>query len=192
MQSDSYRSGRLLAAAVTLFAASLAAPASSLPARPSAAPAGAPVLAHLSLGDLTVQSILVRHAGRQTFLYLQQVSSGDMTIVNVTDPRAPAISGQFHMPRPSPSGRLETLGLNGAVIAVAATPASPTSLDVIDLSDPANPRVVRSFDNVTAYAPEPGRDLLYVVNNAGLWIVKPAQPPQDLGVQAWEDFVAAP
>ncbi len=193
MKSDSHRAaGRLLTAALTLAAACAVAPASSLPARPSANPAGAPVLAHLSLGDLSVQNILVRHAGRQTFLYLQDQPSGAVTIVNVTDPHAPAISGSFRLPRASRSGRLETIGLGNAVIAVSGGPALPASVDVLDLSDPVSPSLARSFDHVTAYLPEPGRDLLYVVNNAGLWIVKPAGPPKDLGFKDWEDFVAAP
>ena len=52
----------------------------------------------------------------------------------------------------------------------AETPAE--SLELVDLSDPGNPRMVESFSGVTSILTDDARDLIYIANNEGLWILK--------------------
>jgi hypothetical protein len=49
------------------------------------------------------------------------------------------------------------------------------SVRVLDVSDPAGPRTVRNFDGVTSILQDSARDLLYVANGAGIWIVSHQQ-----------------
>jgi len=46
---------------------------------------------------------------------------------------------------------------------------------VLDLSDPANPRALQSFSAVISVLEDDGRNLIYITNNEGLWILRHKQ-----------------
>ena len=45
------------------------------------------------------------------------------------------------------------------------------SVRVLDVSDPAHPRTVQNFDGVTSILQDSARNLVYVANGDGVWIV---------------------
>ena len=49
------------------------------------------------------------------------------------------------------------------------------SVRVLDVSDPAHPRTVQNFDGVTSILQDSARNLLYVANGDGVWIVSHQQ-----------------
>jgi hypothetical protein len=42
---------------------------------------------------------------------------------------------------------------------------------LLDLSDPSNPRTLQTFDGVTSILSDDRRDLIYITNSDGLWIL---------------------
>jgi len=50
------------------------------------------------------------------------------------------------------------------------------TLKVLDLTDPANPKTILSFSGVTSTLADDARNLVYIANGDGLWILK--YPPQ--------------
>src|SRR5690348_16114460 len=59
-----------------------------------------------------------------------------------------------------------------------ATGDSPTQfLRLLDLSDPANPRTLQTFEGVSSLLLDDGRNLIYITNGEGLWILSHNLPP---------------
>jgi hypothetical protein len=53
----------------------------------------------------------------------------------------------------------------------------PQSLRLLDLSDPANPRTLQTFEGVSSLLLDDGRNLIYITNGDGLWILSHNVPP---------------
>jgi len=139
------------------------------------------VLAHVALpGAPAGQMILQEHNGRQ-YLYLVRNSRKGFTVVDVTKPAEPNIVKRVAWPNGASAGRLQ---LVGGTVALAegspgnAAPIPTETVEVLDLSDPINPRTIQTFTDVTSLVPDEGRNLVYLANKDGLWILRhqPDQP----------------
>ena len=54
----------------------------------------------------------------------------------------------------------------------SSTASSPTrSVGLLDVNDPENPRTLRTFDGVSSVLFDTGRNLIYLTNAEGLWIL---------------------
>ena len=164
----------------------------------------ATVVAHLPLSGAPVSQLFMQeHAGKQ-YLYIQHASEEGFTIVDVTKPFRPNVINRVNLPN-KPSG--EQLQMVGAGLAIAeaqdagpdsardalahakgegmvgggtggSTGSSPTQfVRLLDLSDPANPRTLQTFDVVSSILLDDGRNLIYITNRAGLWILSHNVPP---------------
>jgi hypothetical protein len=147
----------------------------------------AKVIAHLPVSGGSPQRMFLQQAGRREYLYLQQASSRGFTVIDVSKPTKPRIV--THVPR-------ENLTLVASGLAIAEAPGSrvarssgadknaegtrrrgraPQQIHVLDVSDPAHPRTVRNFTGVTSILPDDARDLIYVANGDGIWILSHQQ-----------------
>ena len=127
------------------------------------------VAAHVPLPGTAVRQIFYQEENGKRYLYLQQ--NVHFTVVDVTDPQKPQI-----VDRVAPGGRLTEVG-GGLAIAISSDQsgqgAVPTqTVKLLDMSDPKNPRTVKTFSGVTSIYSEDGRQLIYLTNSEGLWIVK--------------------
>jgi hypothetical protein len=152
----------------------------------------ASVIAHLPLPGTPVSQLLLRQQGSKEYLYIQQTGKEGFTIVDVTQSERPSVVKDVTLANQSGSEKLEMVG-NG--LALAETPdssaaggtqhqlspekpqagsASPRteSVRVLDLSDPKNPRTLQTFDGVTKVLAEDTRNLIYITNAEGLWILR--------------------
>ncbi|MGA8441878.1 MAG: hypothetical protein WB762_19810 [Candidatus Sulfotelmatobacter sp.] len=147
----------------------------------------AKVIAHLPLSGGARQMFL-QQEGRKRYLYVQQSSQQVVTVVDVTKPERPKVLN--HMPHGN-------LTMVGSGLAISETPENsapvrtsvvagnaegprgggtvPESVRVLDVSDPAHPRTVQTFDGVTSILQDPARNLIYVANGDGVWIVSHQQ-----------------
>jgi hypothetical protein len=48
---------------------------------------------------------------------------------------------------------------------------APESVRLVDESDPAHPRTIQTFDGVTNLVRDNARNLIYVANGDGVWIL---------------------
>jgi hypothetical protein len=139
----------------------------------------ATVVAHLALpGSLTSQMDLHENGGKQ-YLYIGANSNEGLTVVDVTNPDQPNVIKRLAWPNEASTGRLQMVSAGLALAEApdrdAMTPAAPPStrtVKVLDLSDPANPRAVLSFSRVTSTLEDEARNLVYIANDEGLWILR--------------------
>jgi hypothetical protein len=176
--------GQKLMTAVAAFALfMMMSPSASAKHRASnAAEQPATIIAHLPLTGASVsQLVLQQHSGKQ-YLYLQQASKDGFAIVDVTRPDQPNVLRSEAWPNEASAGKLQMVAGRLALaeapdIASTETISRTETLKVLDLSDPANPRTILTFSGVTSTLADDARDLVYITNSDGLWILK-HQPEQ--------------
>ena len=145
--------------------------------KPSEQPAT--VVAHLALSGAPASQMYLQEIGGKQFLYIGADSKKGLTIVNVTNPDQPNVIRRLAWPNEASTGRLQLVS-GGLALAegpdsdsVEADPAPSTrTVNVLDLSDPANPRAVLSFSGVTSTFADDARNLVYITNGEGLWILR--------------------
>ena len=146
-------------------------------AKPSEQPAT--VVAHLALsGSPTSQMDLHENGGKQ-YLYIGAKSNEGFTVVDVTNPDQPNVIKRVAWPNEASTGRLQMVS-GGLALAEGPDsdsmapdpPPSTRTVKVLDLSDPANPRAVLSFSGVTSTLDDEARNLVYITNREGLWILR--------------------
>ncbi len=177
---------------VTLFAAM----APSTVAKPRPAELPATVIAHLLLpGAPASQMFVLEHGGKQ-YLYIEQASKEGLRIVDVTKPNQPNVIKRVAWPNEASAGKLQMIR---AGLALAEAPDGdsgtvgggfPTeSVRVLDLSDPVNPQTLQSFSGVTSALTDDGRNLIYITNSEGLWILRHKQEqPTHRGWEAEDPY----
>jgi len=164
----------VLALVVSFVAISPSAGARNRAVKP--APQPATVIAHLPLGGASASEMFLLEQRGTQYLYLGQTSNDGVAIVDVTKPNQPSFVKRIAWPNEGSSGRLQIIS-GGLALAEAPDPAAETvsrtgTLTVLDLSDPTNPRTILSFSGVTSTLADDGRNLIYITNSDGLWIVK--------------------
>lgn len=154
----------------------------------------ASVIAHLPLPGTPVSQLVLREQGSKEYLYIQQTAKEGFTVIDVTRPERPSVVRDVTLPSKGGNEKLEMLGSG---LALAETPDSSSagstqhelspakpaagsgapaprteSIRVLDLSDPKNPRTLQTFDGVTKVVADDVRNLIYITNGEGLWILR--------------------
>jgi hypothetical protein len=127
------------------------------------------VVAHLPLQGSGVRQIFLQQENGKQYLYMQQ--NAHFTVVDVTDPKNPRVVDRVA------SGAKLTDVSAGVAIAVQSDQSGQASVPtqtirLVDVSDPKNPHTAKKFDGVTSVYSEEGRQLIYITNNEGLWVIK--------------------
>jgi hypothetical protein len=142
----------------------------------------ATVIAHLALPGASVSQLVLQDHGSKLYLYIEQASKKGFAIVDVTKPNQPNVVKREAWPNEASAGKLQMVGVGLALAeapdtATAETVSRTETLKVLDLSDPTNPRTILSFSGVTSTLADHARNLVYITNSDGLWILK-HQPEQ--------------
>ena len=127
------------------------------------------VVAHLPLPGSAVRQIFFQQENGKQYLYLQQ--NAHFTVIDVTDPKNPRVAD-----RVASAGKLTDVGA-GIAIAVQSDQTEQASVPtqtirLVDVSDPKNPHTAKKFEGVTSVYSEAGRQLIYLTNSEGLWVIK--------------------
>ena len=145
----------------------------------------AKVIAHLPLQDAPGSEMLLQSKGDKQYLYVQKASKQGFTVVDVTKPRLPSLVKTGASSSDATAGKLEMAGPNVGLAEVPDKNSKgiirntdfPTeTVKILDLSDPAHPKVLQTFAKVTSILQDPGRGLIYLANNDGLWILNHERP----------------
>ena len=137
------------------------------------------VVAHIALMGLSANQMDLHEDGSKQYLYISMNSNKGLAVVDVTNPDHPNVIKRLAWPNEVSPARLRMVS-GGLTLAEgpdsdspAADPAPPTrTVKVLDLSDPANPRAVLSFSGVTSTLEDDARNLIYITNGEGLWILR--------------------
>jgi len=139
----------------------------------------ATVIAHLPLpGPSATQMLLQRRDGK-LYLYVDQGRKQSVAVVDVTRPSHPSVVNHVAWPGRVADGEMQPLG-SGLALSEApesetmapGTSRTPQTVSVLDLADPAHPRVLQTFSGVTSTLPDMARNLIFIANADGLWIVR--------------------
>jgi hypothetical protein len=191
------------APALLLLLATVA-PSASAKHKPEKPADSVTVVAHLPLPGAPVSQLFMQEHGGKQYLYIEEASEEDFTIVDVTKPFRPNVVNRVNLPNKASGEQLQMVGAGLAIAEApdagtdgagnALAPAkgegmvgggtggntgrSPTQfVRLLDLSDPANPQTLQTFDAVTSILLDDGRNLIYMTNGEGLWILSHNVPP---------------
>lgn len=137
------------------------------------------VVAHLPLEGPAARQMFLQAQGGKQYLYVDQGAKAGYTVVDVTKPSQPTLVKHVD------SGKLRVVGSGLAITetpegdnskTVAKSHPSTESVKVLDTSDPANPKTVQTFNGVTSILQDNGRNLVYLTNDEGLWVL--SNPPE--------------
>ena len=146
-------------------------------------------VAHLPLDGMHVNQMFVESLdNNKVYLYLQRPTEGTFAVLDVTNPHKPVLLSRGALQEPAGS-RVQPPAA-GSALAVAfipedspafpsaATEPLPTeTVQFLDMSDPENVKSVRTISGVTSVYADDARNLVYLVNGEGLWIVRHYMPP---------------
>ncbi len=150
--------------------------------KPSEQPAT--LVAHLALPGAPASQVFLHENSGKQYLYLGANSKEGFTVVDVTNPDQPNVIKRLAWPNEAPTGRLQMVSSELALAEgpdsdsmATASPLSTRTVEVFDLSDPANPRAILSFSGVTSTFADVARNLVYITNGEGLWILRNSRAP---------------
>jgi hypothetical protein len=144
------------------------------------------VVAHLPLNGKPTQQMFLQQEGRKQYLYVRQDSQIGFTTFDVTKPERPRMVN--HMPQQDLTMLNSRLGIvetpdSGLAVSLAGQLEGnrgggsdvPESVRVVDESDTAHPRTVQAFAGVTDLVRDDTRNLIYIANGDGIWILSHQQ-----------------
>jgi len=112
-------------------------------------------------------------------LYVDQGRKQSVAVVDVTRPNRPSVVNHVAWPDRVADGEVQPLGSGMALseapetqTMASGTSRTPQTVSVLDLADPAHPQVLQTFSGVTSTLPDIARNLIFVANADGLWIVR--------------------
>jgi len=141
---------------------------------------GINVLSHVSLAGESAGGMLTAVKWRKHYLYVELATRPVLLEIDVSDAARPAIVGEL----PLAKGDNHVGVVVGNTMLVtdsedAAAPKPPRSVKVINFTEAANPKIVREFANVTGFLRDASRGLVYVFNDAGLWVLRETPAPDE-------------
>ena len=134
------------------------------------------LIGHLPLSETTVSHISAMSDSRRELLQLTDATQRTLTVVDVTMPEQPKLVGQVQLPADLANSALQTRIGDTALFAATENPSSDRrdsrSITLVDFANPSNPKTVQKFENVTAVWMDRDRELIYLANSEGLWILQ--------------------
>ncbi len=175
MDSKVKQIAKALAGAGTVLAACLAiAPrATAADKAPDVNGRSASVIAHLALPGPSPSQMFLRNQNGKQYLYVDQ-GKQEISVVDVSNPRHPKLLSRAAWPQQVASGQLQLIGSG---LALSENPqnqsarSAPENVNILDLTNPAQPQVLAHFSGVTGVVPDNARNLVFLANGDGLWIV---------------------
>ena len=148
-------------------------------------------VAHLPLDGMHVNQMFVESLdNNKVYLYLHRPTKETFAVVDVTNPDKPVLLSRDVLQEPA--GSQVQPPADGSVLGIAfipeRSPASPSlgteplpteTVQFLDMSDPENVTSVKTITGVTSVYADDAHELVYLVNEEGLWIVRHYMPPAE-------------
>lgn len=133
------------------------------------------LISHLPLPETTVSNIVAASDPSRQLLQLTDAARRTLTVVDVTEPTQPKLLEHSQLPAEFANASMQTrIGDTALFTATDSDSAhgDPRSVTLVSFADPSNPKAVQKFEGVTAVWSDRGRELIYLTNADGLWILQ--------------------
>ena len=164
-----------LVAAVALSVALLTVPLAAQ--GPDSNGQSAVIVAHLDMPAPAANQMLLQRQGGKWLLYFDQGDQRGVAVVDVTNPNHPRVVDHVAWPGRTAEGQIQTAGSGLAISerpegATAGRRPASQKVNILDITDPRHPQVLQTFSGVTSVLPDAPRNLIFIANGEGLWIVR--------------------
>ncbi len=144
--------------------------------QPQTKAVGIYLIGHLPLLETTVSRITAASDPSRQLLQLTDSVHGTLTVVDVAQPARPKLLGQSKLPGELAHANVQVRMGDSALLTVSENDspahADPQSLTLVSFADPSNPKTLQTFEGVTAVWSDRERELVYLSNADGLWILE--------------------
>lgn len=134
------------------------------------------VVAHIPFAGGAVTSFTSTQHYDRSYVYAEHESGKSVTLIDVTNINRPEVLGEMTNPDPSTSESLVAatgnIALESDSPTVDSKAATTQTLRIMDFSDPAHPLIAQEFKGVTAASRDAGKNLIFLANSEGIWILK--------------------
>jgi hypothetical protein len=134
------------------------------------------LIGHLPLPETTVGRIAPASDPTRLLLQLTDTVHGTLTVVDVAQPARPKVVAQSHLPAELTHANIQVQMGDAALLTVlrddSPARADPQDMTLVSFADPSNPKTLQKFDGVTAVLSDRDRELIYLTNAEGLWILE--------------------
>jgi hypothetical protein len=131
------------------------------------------VVGHIVVSGPITQLLPTQHFSSY-YLYAQHGRGKAVTLIDVTKPAEPSVVADLPCPQDGLSSNLIAVAGTAALAAEHLGPSAPGPTEIVRImsfADPAHPTVARQFPDVTAIGSDSQRGLIFLADNAGVWIL---------------------
>lgn len=134
------------------------------------------VIGHTPLPEITVSDIAPAAKPDRQLIQLTDNVHGTITVLDVRNPLQPRVLEKVQLPVELAQSSIEArVGETTLATVPQGTPTAgldPQTVTLLSLADPAHPTTLQKFEDVTALWTDRGRELIYLANRDGLWILR--------------------
>jgi hypothetical protein len=149
------------------------------------------VISHLELEGATVSDIQVSDDPDRHAIELTGADGKAITLVDVNNPEKPRVVRQVQLPASLQHSRTQSRVGNAALFATEDPPSTirPQLITLVSFSDPAEPKAITRFPGVTAILTDRARELIYMTNSSGLWILQIYTPADKRAEEQFDEML---
>jgi hypothetical protein len=151
------------------------------------------LIGHLSLPETAVSNIAAGSDPSRQLLQLTDAGRRTLTVVDVTKPEHPKLLEQSQLPAEFANASMQTRSGDTALFTATQSDSSahgdPQSVTLVSLADPSHPKTVQKFEGVTAVWSDRGRELIYLANADGLWILEIYSAADKLAEEQFDEML---
>jgi hypothetical protein len=163
--------------------------------QPQTKAVGIYLIGHLPLPETTVSGIAAASDPSRQLLQLTDAVHGTLTVVNVAEPSRPKLLEQSKLPGELAHASVQVRMGDTALLTVSQTDSSghadPRSLTLVSFADPSNPKTVQTFEGVTAVWSDRDRELIYLSNADGLWVLQVYSAADKRAEEQFDEMIRA-
>ena len=130
------------------------------------------IQSHLQLAGAPITGFIATQHYSRSYVYAERGAGNPVTLIDVTDTAHPVFVSEI----PMAVGSSALLSVAGTAAITGQSSASkepaPQSVSIMDFSNPAQPKVTKTFDGITALERVSNGSVILIANKEGVWVLK--------------------
>jgi hypothetical protein len=130
------------------------------------------IQSHLQLAGAPITGFIATQHYSRSYVYAERGAGNPVALIDVTDTAHPVVVSEI----PMAVGSSALLSVAGTAAIAGQSSASkepaPQSVSIMDFSNPAQPKVTKTFDGITALERVSNGSVILIANKEGVWVLK--------------------